>query len=284
MGLICKLKGHDWKNGRCTRCKERHPLEQHQWADGVCTVCGEDIRSAMMGGRYETILAMLKNAPNGQRELIRIALQFYEDKELDAIAKKAAAMVTDEALLMEAFPCWAKEFEAEKLKSKWETFGFSIPTSRFTAVSEDTRSKLAEILRPHLVEIAVNARYTATAREALHRLEYAGQLTKEEAMRLIPLTENSVYALSAVPALKYYNGDWRYLITKVCISTLGSMMKHGDTDARQAADLLHELYKAGVRKGDIYKFNGTVIRRGYKGSTDDDNYGYSASEEKFIVW
>ncbi|MBQ3131195.1 MAG: hypothetical protein IJC24_00655, partial [Clostridia bacterium] len=103
MGLICKLKGHDWKNGRCTRCKERHPLEQHQWADGVCTVCGEDIRSAMMGGRDETILSMLKYAPNGQRELIRIALQFYEDKELDAIAKKAAAMVTDEALLMEAF-------------------------------------------------------------------------------------------------------------------------------------------------------------------------------------
>jgi len=27
-----------------------------------------------------------------------------------------------------------------------------------------------------------------------------------------------------------------------------------------------------------------VIRCGYKGSTDDDNYGYSASEEKFIVW
>ena len=283
MGLICKIKGHDWKKGRCTRCKERHPLEQHRWEDGVCSVCGEDIRSAMMGRGDETTLPMLKNAPNGQRELIRIALQFYEDKEMDAIAKKAAAMVTDAPLLMEAFPCWAKAFEAEKLKSKWETFGFDIPASRFTAVSQDTRSKLANILRPHLVEIAVNARYTMTAKEALRRLEYAGQLTKEEAARLIPLTENSVYALSAVPALKYYGGDWRQLITKGCISTLGSMMKHGDSDARQAAELLHELYQAGWHKDAIQRLNGTVIRRGYKGDTNDDNYGYSASEERFIV-
>ena len=281
MGLICQLKGHDWKNGRCTRCKERHPLEQHQWADGICTVCGEDIRSAMMGGRDETILSMLKNAPNGQRELIRIALQFYEDNELDAAAKKAAAVVMDEALLMDLFALWAKKFAEEKQKTKWETVGFNISASRFTAVSEDTRSKLADILRPHLVGIAVNARYASTAREALRRLEYAGQLTKEEAMRLIPLTENSVYVLSAVPALKYYSGDWRQLITKGCITTLGSMMKHGE---KQAADLLYELYKTEVRKDDIYQFNGTVIRRGYKGSTDDDEYGYSASEEKFIVW
>jgi len=283
MGLICKIKGHGWENGICTRCRERHPLVQHQWTEGVCTVCGADIRSSLMGGNDDTTLAILRNIPNGQRELIRIALTYYEDKEMDAVSKKAASMVTDEALLIDMFARWAKEFEAEKLKSKWK-MGFNIPTNRFTAVSEDIRSKLADILRPHLIGIAVSARYMATASEALRRLEYTGQLTKEEAMRLIPLTENSVYALSAVPVLKYYSGDWRYLITKGCISTLGSMMKHGDMYARCAADLLQELYKAGCHKDAIRKFNGTVISYGYRGDTDDDSYGHSRSDEKFYVF
>lgn len=47
MGLICKLKGHNWLYGKCRRCGERH--QDHQWIGNkeksqehrfYCKICG----------------------------------------------------------------------------------------------------------------------------------------------------------------------------------------------------------------------------------------------------
>ncbi|MDD4511470.1 MAG: hypothetical protein PHY23_11265 [Oscillospiraceae bacterium] len=43
MGLLCKIKGHAWSNGRCRRCGEMH--QEHQWEQHdkhvhYCKICG----------------------------------------------------------------------------------------------------------------------------------------------------------------------------------------------------------------------------------------------------
>ena len=280
MGINCKLFGHKWENGICTRCHEHHALEQHCWQNGICSVCGKSIRWAIYGGKDEITLPLLETSPDGQAELINIALRYYEDKELRPISDKAAALITDEALLIDQFSIWAKEFESEKMESEWISFSpfcwFS--PERFSAVSEDVQRRLTDIMRPHLLEIATRARHSITCKEAMGRL--VGPLTKEEALRLVPLTENSVYVQNAIYALRKYSGDWRELITAECIYTLGSMMKHGKTGADE---ILRDLYKAGVRREQIRKYNGTVISPEITLDTDDDNYGAHFSAKKFFV-
>lgn len=291
MGLLCKIKGHKWDEGRCTRCGYRHETDAHIWKDGLCSVCGRSVLkevTAWQGSDHaDQLLASIHHdtTQESQNTLIHIALNLLDTNKSAHydIGKKAAALITDEELLLQRFTDWAQAFEETKRSEKWEVRFASTPISEaFTHVSDQTRQEMNAIMKPHLIQIALNAWYQNSAWNAIYHIQALGRLSDEDAKRFIPLTENSVYVFQTVPMLMNCSPIWKTLLTKGCISTLGGIMK-GSGDRSRAAELMKKIYQAGCQKDAIRKYNGTVIFEASFAPTDDDNYGVG-NREKVTFW
>lgn len=280
MGLICKLKGHDWKNGFCTRCHIRHETNEHIWENNTCSICGANVfekLTAWQGQDADLILDSINRSQSkeSQADLSDIALRLLitHKKESVEIGEKTAAFVTDGSVLLQRFALWAQRFDEEKCKEEWDDFTPVLSISAFTGVDDVTKDQMEAIIRTHLINIALNARYSSSAKTAIRGVGSLGELSDEDAGRFVPLSENSVYALNVILMLMNRSPIWKTLLTKTCISALGGKLKEDDLGKDCAADLLIELYHSGCQMDAIRKYNGTVLYDACQAPTDDDNYG-----------
>lgn len=283
MGLICKIKGHDWEKGFCTRCHARHEMNEHVWKNCACCICGVSVFDSLYWARSDQILESIRRdaVEDSQIQLIDIALRLLtaKDKERRASGKKAAALVTDASVLLQRFATWAQWFDEEKCKEEWNSMSPIVPFDAFSNVDEQAKEQMKAIIKPHLINIALNARHMASVRKAMEEVGSLGTLSDEDARRFIPLAENSMYALTAIPMLMDCSPIWKTLLTKSCISALGYKLKASNGNSFEkdnASKLLKDLYSKGCQRDAISRYNGTVMYDAYNAPTDDDNYGFGS--------